>query len=88
MSYAFYLFGYDSSEPSGRGQKDVLVIYRMCVLSLIISLALRTCFSYKRGLFEASYFATNMYNALQFIWLTFPNQHIKENVKTLRIQDL
>ena len=64
-------FGYDSSEPSGRGQKDVLVI-RMCVLSLV------NCFSgfteylvfvqnSDRGLFEADYFATNIYNALQCI---------------------
>ena len=46
------------------------LLYRMCVLSLIILLALRsTCFSYQtvRGMFEAGYFATNVYNALQFI---------------------
>ena len=41
---------------------------RICVLSLIILLALRTS-SYKavRGLFEAGYFATNAYNMLQLI---------------------
>ena len=53
-------------------------LYRMCVLSLIILLALRrTCFSYKavteRGLFEAGYFATNIYNALQFILVFLAN---------------
>ena len=52
-------------------------LYRMCVLSLIILLALRSiCFSLQssdRGLFEAGYFATNIYNALQFILVFLAN---------------
>ena len=70
-------------------------LYRMCVLSLIILLALRrTCFSYKavtevclRPVILLLIFTTRCNLFLSF-WLTFPNQHIKENVKTLCIQDL
>ena len=65
-------------------------LYRMCVLSLIILLALRrTCFSYKavtevclRPVILLLIFTTRCNLFLSF-WLTFPNQHIKENVKTL-----
>ena len=67
-------------------------LYRMCVLSLIILLALRsTCFSYKAiYCYYCGCIATNVYIALQFIlgFLTdVPKQHIKENAKTLCIQD-
>ena len=63
-------FGYDSSEPSGRGQKDVLVILNVCVIiNYFIGFTEYLLFvqSSDRGLLDVGYFVTNIYNALQFI---------------------
>ena len=62
-------------------------LYRTCVLSLIILLALRsTCFSYKavtedclKPVILQLTFTTRCNLFLSF-WLTFPNQHIKQKI--------
>ena len=81
-------FGYDSSELSGRRQKDVLVMLNMCIVIIyFISFKQYLLFmqNSERGLFEAGYFPTNIYNALQLIlvFLTdVPKPAQKENIKT------
>ena len=84
-------FGYDSSEPSGRGQKNVLVIQNVCAVNnyfigfteylLFVKAVAEVCL---RPVILLLIFTTRC-NVFLCFWLTFPKQHIKEYVKTLCI---
>ena len=53
-------FGYDSSEPSGREQKDVLVMQNVCIVIYYFT-------GFTQYLLYDGYFAINVYNALPLI---------------------